>query len=141
MEYHLVSRFKLYTTKYYFNLSKSNWYSLNTLQLYLTWVSCFMHCHYSTYVLARVRFPAYNSLVGTLQKRCGQDLIKEVRALEKLDFKEVRNIQTTRNSCRDALSCANMALKLPWYFYLLMEKPLSHYFQVWSPYYQMVQCN
>ena len=91
--------------------------------------------------LARVRFPAYNSLVGTLQKRYGQDLIKEVRALEKLDFKDVRNIQTTRNSCRDALSCANMALKLPWYFYLLMEKPLSHYFQVWSPYYQMAQCN
>ena len=37
--------------------------------------------------LIRIRFQAYNSLVGTLWKRCGQDLVKEVRALEKLDFK------------------------------------------------------
>ena len=44
-------------------------------------------------------------------------------------------------SCRDALPCMNMALKLAWYFYLLMEKPLGHYFQVWSPYYQVAQCN
>ena len=51
------------------------------------------------------------------------------------------NIHTTGNSCRDALACANMALKLLRHFYLLMEKPLSHYFQVWSPYYQAVQCN
>ena len=34
-----------------------------------------------------------------------------------------------------------MALKLPWYFYLLMEKPLGCYFQVQSPYYQAAQCN
>ena len=34
--------------------------------------------------------------------------------------RDLRNIHTTRNSCRDALSCANMALKLPRYFYLLM---------------------
>ena len=53
---------------------------------------------------------------------------------------DLRNIHTTRNSCRDALSCANMALKLPWYLYLLMEKPLGRYFQVWSPYYQAAQC-
>ena len=33
------------------------------------------------------------------------------------------NIHTTRNSCRGTLPCANMALKLPQYFYLLMEKP------------------
>ena len=26
-------------------------------------------------------------------------------------------------------------------FYLLIEKPLSSYFQVWSPYYQVAQCN
>ena len=37
-------------------------------------------------------------------------------------------------SCRDAFPCANMALKLPQYFYLLMEKPLGRYFQVQSPY-------
>ena len=42
---------------------------------------------------------------------------------------------------RDALTCANMALKLPWYFFLLMEKPLGHYFQVQSPYYQAAQWN
>ena len=55
--------------------------------------------------------------------------------------RNLRNIHTTRNSCRDALPCANMALKLPRYFYLLMEKPLGRYFQVQSPYYQAAQCN
>ena len=54
---------------------------------------------------------------------------------------DLGNIHTTRNSCRDALPCANMALKLPWYFYLLTEKPLGRYFQVWSPCYQAAQCN
>ena len=49
-------------------------------------------------------------------------------------------IHTTGNSCRDALRCTNMALKVPWYFYLLMEKPLSCYFQIWSLYYQAAQC-
>ena len=47
--------------------------------------------------------------------------------------RDLRNIHTTGNSCRDALPCANMALKLPRYFYLLMEKPLGRYFQVRSP--------
>ena len=35
---------------------------------------------------------------------------------------DLRNIDTTRNSCRDALPCRNTALKLAWYFYLLIEK-------------------
>ena len=51
------------------------------------------------------------------------------------------NICTTGNCCRDTLPCANMALKLLQYFYLLMEKPLSRYFQVRSPYYQAAQCS
>ena len=34
----------------------------------------------------------------------------------------------------------NMALKLPQYFYLLMEKPLGCYFYVQCPYYQAAQC-
>ena len=55
--------------------------------------------------------------------------------------KDLRNIQTTGNSCRDALPCANMALKLPRYFYLLMETTLGRYLKVWSPYYQAAQCN
>ena len=55
--------------------------------------------------------------------------------------KDLRNIHTTGNSCRDALPCANMALKLPRYFYLLMEKSLGRYFQVRSSYYQVAQCN
>ena len=54
---------------------------------------------------------------------------------------DLRNTHTTGISCRDALSCANMALKLPHYFYLLMEKPLGRYFKVRSPYYQMAKCN
>ena len=53
--------------------------------------------------------------------------------------RDLKNIHTTRNSCRDALPCTNMALKLPQYFYLLMEQPLGHHFQVKSPYYQAAQ--
>ena len=37
-------------------------------------------------------------------------------------------------------SMRNVALKQPWYFYLLMEKLFSRYFQVSSPYYQAAQC-
>ena len=55
--------------------------------------------------------------------------------------RDLRNIHTTGNSCRDALPCANMALKLPQYFYLLMQKPLGRYFQVRSPYYQARHCD
>ena len=44
----------------------------------------------------------------------------------------------TRNSCSDALPCANMVLKLPRYFYLLMEKQVS---SVRFPSYQVPQCN
>ena len=47
-----------------------------------------------------------------------------------MTLRDLRNIHTTVNSCRDALPCANMALKLPQYFYLLMEKPFARYFQV-----------
>ena len=55
--------------------------------------------------------------------------------------RDLRNINTTRNSCRDALPCANMAIKLPLYFHQLMEKPFGRYFQVLCPCYQAVQCN
>ena len=34
-----------------------------------------------------------------------------------------------------------MTLKPPLHFYLLVEKPLGCYFQIWSPYYQVEQCN
>ena len=37
---------------------------------------------------------------------------------------DLRNIRTTRNSCKDTLLWVNMALKLLWYFYLLMELSL-----------------
>ena len=52
---------------------------------------------------------------------------------KQMTLTDFRNICTTGNSCRGALPCVNMALKLPWYFYLLM-KPLGHYIQVWSLY-------
>ena len=55
--------------------------------------------------------------------------------------RDLRNIHTTGNSCRDALQCKNMVLKLPQYFYLLMEKPLGCYLQAWPPYYQVAECN
>ena len=54
---------------------------------------------------------------------------------------DLRNTHTTGNSCRDTLRCTNMPLKLPQYFYLLMEKSLDNYFQVWSPYSQTTKCN
>ena len=38
--------------------------------------------------------------------------------------RDLRNIHTARNSCRDALPCTKMTRKLPQYFYLLMEKPV-----------------
>ena len=59
----------------------------------------------------------------------------------KMTLTNLRNIYTTGNSCRDALPCTNMALKLPRYFYLLMEKPLGRYFQVRPPYYLVAQWN
>ena len=52
-----------------------------------------------------------------------------------------RNIHTIRNSCRNALPSTNMALKLPQYFYSLMEKPLGRYFQVRSSCYRAAQRN
>ena len=55
--------------------------------------------------------------------------------------RDLRNIHTTRNSCTDTVPCANMALKVPQYFYLLMEKPIGRYFQVLFPYYQATMCN
>ena len=55
--------------------------------------------------------------------------------------KDLRNIHTTGNSCRDTLPCKNIALKLVRYFYLLMEKPLGCNSPIWSPYYQAAQCN
>ena len=49
---------------------------------------------------------------------------------------DLRNILTTRNSFKDGLSCLNMALKLPQYFYLLIKKPVGCYFEVRSHFYQ-----
>ena len=37
--------------------------------------------------IVRIRFPASESLIGVLRKRYGRDLVKEVRTLEKIDFK------------------------------------------------------
>ena len=55
--------------------------------------------------------------------------------------RDLKNIHTTGNNSRDARPCADMALKLTWYFYLLIEKPLGRYFQVQSRYYLVAQCN
>ena len=42
--------------------------------------------------IACIRFPASYSLIGVLRKRYGCDLVKEVRTLEKLDFKHKKAI-------------------------------------------------
>ena len=36
--------------------------------------------------IARIRFPASESLIGVLRKRYGRDLVKEVITLEKIDL-------------------------------------------------------
>ena len=54
--------------------------------------------------------------------------------------RDLRNIHTTGNSCRDALACANMALKLPQQL-PADRKAFGRYFQVRSPYYQVEQSN
>ena len=51
--------------------------------------------------------------------------------------KDLRNILGT--SSRNTLPLVNMAPKLPYYFHLLMKKPLGCYFRVQSPYYQVAQ--
>ena len=50
-----------------------------------------------------------------------------------MEVHPIFSIHATGNSCRDALPCENMTLKLLWYFYLLTERLFGHYFQVWSP--------
>ena len=42
--------------------------------------------------IAQIRFPASFSLIGVLRTRYGCDLVKEVRTLEKLDFKHKKAI-------------------------------------------------
>ena len=42
--------------------------------------------------IARIRFPDSYSLIGILRKRYGRDLVREVRTLEKLDFKHKKAI-------------------------------------------------
>ena len=42
--------------------------------------------------IARIRFPDSYSLIGILRKRYGRNLVKEVRTLEKLDFKHKKAI-------------------------------------------------
>ena len=86
IEYHAVSHLKSYTTKYYFNLSRSNACSLNTLQLVSLGSGALRIATLALQFLPRIWFPAHNSLVGTLWKRYGQDLVKEVSGFKKLDF-------------------------------------------------------
>ena len=42
--------------------------------------------------IARIKFPASNSLIGVLRKSYGRDLVKEGTTLEKLDFKHKKPI-------------------------------------------------
>ena len=51
--------------------------SLSTFRI-ITYVSLF---------LARLRFPAEDSIIKILQRRSGDDLVKKVRKFQKFDFK------------------------------------------------------
>ena len=55
-------------------------------------VTCFTVATAALLFLARITFPAHNSLVGTLQERYSQDLEKKVRTLEKLDFEYKKSL-------------------------------------------------
>ena len=56
--------------------------------------------------------------------------------------RDLWNIHTSVKKQQGLMSMHDMVLKLPWYFYLLMEKPLlGCYYQVQCLYYQLVQCN
>ena len=50
------------------------------------------------------------------------------------------NTNTNGNICIDT-SMSDIALNLPWYFWLLMGKSHGYYFQIWSPNYRVAQFN
>ena len=58
-----------------------------------------------------------------------------------------RKIRTRNNSifghfsCSGCTSMCEHVTKTTLVFFMLMEKPLGHYFQVWSPYYLPAKCN
>ena len=55
--------------------------------------------------------------------------------------RNLRNIHTIRNSCREALPCVSKALKLPWYFLPADGEAFWLLLPILSPYYQAAQCN
>ena len=69
----------------------------------------------------------------------GRLWVHETPILEVMFVTLTENSSVITYDTQGHTSMRNMALKLPRYFYLLMEKPLSYYFQVPSPYHPAVQ--
>ena len=73
--------------------------------------------HISTSVflfIARVSFPASDSLIGVLRKRYGPELVGEVRTLEKIYFKHKKTILDLEFliSCRKIVLSQNLQFKV-----------------------------
>ena len=79
------------------------------------------------------------------QKQKGKLWAHEIPILEVIFVTLNKKSSIVTNDCREIAkgdaSLRSMTLKLPRYFYLLMEKPLNRYFQFQSPYYQAAHCN
>ena len=71
--------------------------------------------------------------ITPIQKTSAGDVLRMSQGFKRSN-KWRTNRKKARNSCRNALPCANLLLKLPRYFYLLRKKPLDWYFQVRSLY-------
>ena len=82
---HAVRRIYIYSTTFYKSL---HWNITGFIDLIMAFGSTALRISTLLFLfIARIRFPATLSLIGDLRTRYGRDLVKEVRTLEKLDFK------------------------------------------------------
>ena len=82
---HAVRQIYIYSTIFYKSL---HWNITDFIELVVAFGSTVLHIATLVFLfIARIRFPASFSLIGVLRKKYGHNLVKEVRTLEKLDFK------------------------------------------------------
>ena len=77
-----------YIIKNYFQLTKTS-----TIELIMAYGSTILCIATLVFLfIAYIRFPASSLLIGVSKQRYGRDLIKKVKALQKLDFKHNNTI-------------------------------------------------
>ena len=87
---HAVRRIYIYSATFYRSL---HWSITGFIELIMAFGSTALRIATLVFLfIARIRFPASYSRRGVLRKRYGRDLVKEVRTLEKLDFKHQKAI-------------------------------------------------